>query len=222
MDRAEFARWAAENGLELSEAQLSAFDRFRDALYEANAVMNLTRVPPEECWLRHFADSLLFHNLIPHDSYLLDLGTGPGFPAWPIACARPDLQVTAVDSSGKMLGFLQRQHLPNLSVVLVRAEEWSAREQFDFVTGRAVAPLSAQLELSAGACAIGGRIVPMRTPSEEFDVPYLRLLGLKFMGTETRTLPGTDVLRAFPIYEKVAATPDKFPRRWADIKAKPL
>lgn len=222
MDRAEFARWAAENGMELSEAQLAAFDRFRDSLYEANEVMNLTRVPAEECWLRHFADSLLFQDLIPRDSYLLDLGTGPGFPAWPIACARPDVQVTAVDSSGKMLGFLQRQPLPNLSTILVRAEEWSAREQFDFVTGRAIAPLSIQLELSAGPCAIGGRIVPMRTPTEEFDVPYLRLLGLRYVGAETRNLPETDVQRAFPIYEKVAATPERFPRRWADIKAKPL
>src|ERR1041384_4679794 len=134
-------------GLELTPEQVAQFEAFEAKLYEANAVMNLTRVPREECWLRHFVDSLLFQDLIPLNARVLDIGTGPGFPAWPLACARPDLQVTALDSNGKMLGFLRSQPLPNLEVVQERAEEWGAFERFGVVTGRALAPLPVQIEL---------------------------------------------------------------------------
>lgn len=219
MNREAFKAWADGVGLALDEAQLDAFARFEDALYEANAVMNLTRVAQEECWLRHFVDSLLFQDLIPTGSLVLDIGTGPGFPSWPLACARPDLRVTAMDSSGKMLGFLRSQPLPNLEVVLDRAESWGVRDRFDVVTGRAVAPLPIQLELSAPPCKPGGIVLPMRTPSEEFDVR--KDLGLSLRETVTRSLPGTDVVRAFPRYEKTAPTPKKYPRSWAEIKAKP-
>lgn len=50
----------ARLGLDLSESQLEGFSDFEAQLYAANAVMNLTRVPQEDCWLRHFLDSLLF------------------------------------------------------------------------------------------------------------------------------------------------------------------
>ena len=62
-----------------------------------------------------------------------------------------------------MLGFLASQPLPNLEIVQGRAEEWEAREAFDVVTGRALAPLAIQLELSAGLARIGGAVIPMRT-----------------------------------------------------------
>nr|WP_227625151.1 16S rRNA (guanine(527)-N(7))-methyltransferase RsmG [Fimbriimonas ginsengisoli] len=202
--------------------QLEAFAAFHEAIYAANAVMNLTRVPPEEAWLRHYLDSILFQDLIPVRAKVLDLGTGPGFPSWPLACARPDLKVTALDSSGKMLGFLRTQPLSNLEVVQGRAEEFGHREKFEIVTGRAVAPLAAQLEVSAAPCAVGGFVIPMRTPNEPFDTVRLEPLGLVLRDVVTRPLAGTDVVRAFPRYEKLAKTDRKYPRRWAEIKEKGL
>lgn len=206
----------------MSEPQLAAFAEFEERLYRANEVMNLTRIPREECWLRHFLDSLLIQGLIPSGAKVLDIGTGPGFPAWPLACGRPDLQITAVDSSGKMLGFLRENPLPNLRVVQARAEEWGNRDSFDFVTGRAVAPLSTQLELSAPPCRIGGHVVPMRTPNDDPESVSLERLGLRLRDVVYQELPGTDVTRVFPIYEKVRATSPGIPRRWAEMKARPL
>ncbi len=224
MDEERFAQTVAKIGVSLSPEQIAAFSAFEDALFEANEVMNLTRVPREDCWLRHFVDSLLLQDLIPVGSRVLDIGTGPGFPAWPLACARPDLTVTGLDSNGKMLGFLERIPLPNLSSVNARAEDWNKLESFDFVTGRAVAPLSAQLEISASYCGIGGVVVPMRTPSDDENVDQIRLepLGLKLSRIQQRPLPRTDVVRFFPLYEKVSKTKPGYPRRWAEIKAKPL
>jgi 16S rRNA (guanine527-N7)-methyltransferase len=188
-----------------------------------NQVMNLTRVDREECWLRHFVDSLLFHNLIPRGSSVLDIGSGPGFPAWPLACARPDLQVVAIDSSSKMIGFLLKNPLPNLKAVQARAEDWQMREAFDVVTGRAVAPLSMQLEISAASCKVGGKVIPMRTPGDRPDFESdISKLGIRLTEIHERILPGTDIARVFPIYEKTEATPDRFPRSWSEIRRKPI
>lgn len=213
---------AEQIGLKLSQAQLQALSEYHQALYAANAVMNLTRVAEPEAWVRHYLDSVLFEDLIPAGSRVLDIGTGPGLPAWPLACCRPDLSVTAIDSNGKMLGFLRTMRLPNLEVIQVRAEEWDRREEFDVVTGRAVAPLPAQLELSAAFAEVGGCLLPMRTPQDDPELPDVQVLGIDLESVVDRPLPGTDVVRRFPVYRKNATTPRRFPRRWAEIKAKPL
>jgi 16S rRNA (guanine527-N7)-methyltransferase len=130
--------------------------------------------------------------------------------------------VTALDSSGKMLKFLRTQPLPNLRTVQARAEELLDREGYDFVTGRAVAPLPIQLEISAAQCRLGGVVVPMRTPSDDFDDVDPGVLGLRLDRVETVPLPDTEIVRAFPVYEKRSLTPKRFPRRWADIRTTPL
>lgn len=219
MDVAAFLAEASALGLEVRPEPFAAFE---EALYARNALMNLTRVPREECFRRHFLDSLLLQDLLSYGAEVLDIGTGPGFPAWPLACARPDLRVLALDSSGKMLGFLREHPLPNLEVVQARAEEWGVRERFDVVTGRAVAPLPLQLELSAPAVRLGGAVVPMRTPAERPDLGSGAILGLELEAVHERPLAGTDAVRLFPVYRKMRATPIKYPRAWADMKRRPL
>lgn len=225
MDREGLKREAAKLRIELNEAQLDQFEAFEEDLYAYNESKNLTRVPREECWTRHFLESLLVANFMCEDERtgaLLDIGTGPGFPAWPLACALPELKVTAMDSNSKMLEFLRRHPLPNLEIVDGRAEEMRRSNHFDVVTGRALAPLSAQLEVSADYAKIGRKVLPMRTPNDDLEAPKFKLLGLELGTVETLTLPGTDVQRTFPIYWKRRATPGIYPRRWSEIKKKPL
>jgi 16S rRNA (guanine527-N7)-methyltransferase len=224
VDRTRFAQALESLGIRLDAGQIDRFEAFEEGLYQSNAVMNLTRVPRDECWLRHFVDSLLFQDLVPTKSSVLDIGTGPGFPAWPLACTRPDLRVTALDSSGKMLGFLKSQPLPNLEVVQARAEEWGIWDRFDVVTGRAVAPLAVQLEISAPCARIGGVVLPMRTPAERADIERFPAakLGLRLRDMVERLLPETDVVRLFAVFEKVAKTPAVYPRSWAEIKRQPI
>lgn len=208
----------------LDTAALTLLARFEEALYASNEVMNLTRVPREAFMDRHVADSLLVAEFAPQGASVLDIGSGAGFPAWPLAAARPDLRVTALDSAGKATRFLEGVPLPNLEVVNARAEAWGVRERFDLVTGRAVAPLALQLELSAAPCKIGGLVVPMRTPADREAAQGFpaATLGLKLEALEERRVAGTEVVRLLPVYRKVAATPERYPRPWAEMRRKPL
>jgi len=213
-------------GCPLSDHQVALFEAFKAALYERNQVKNLTRIVPEECEAKHFLDSLLFVDLIPSGAKVADLGTGPGLPAWPIACARPDVQVTAIDSNGKMLDFLRTQPLPNLVITQGRAEELSLRDYFDVVTGRALAPLGIQLEVSAALISLGGVFIPLRSESDreliEKSQGAAGQLGLSLDRVVERQIPGTDLLRLCPVYVKTKPTPDNFPRMWATIQKRPL
>lgn len=200
---------------------MDGFVQFAETLYRLNEVVNLTRVPREDCEVRHFIDSLLVAEFVPHGSRVADLGTGPGLPAWPLACARPDLVVTAVDSNGKMLRVLEQNPLSNLTVVHARGEEFDQRESFDVVTGRALAPLSVQLELSAPLCALGGAVIPFRTPHEDYSLNE-KHLGLVLEDVFHCELPDSDVVRSFPVFRKARHTPPQYPRKWAQIKKKPL
>lgn len=224
MNRPAFVEALASVGLSLDEAKLAAFDGFERALYDANSVMNLTRVSKEECWLRHFVDSLLFHDLIPIGATVLDIGTGPGFPAWPLALARPDLAVSAMDSSSKMLGFLAQIPLENLTLRLGRAECVSFDRPFDVVTGRAVAPLAIQLEISAVHCAAGGVAIPMRSIGD-LDLTAnqaVSKVGFSLERVVRRNLPGTEIERCFPVYRKARDVRSSPTRTWADMKRRPL
>ncbi len=224
---------ASRLGIELTRAQLEAFAYFEEALYQANRVMNLTSVPKEECWFRHFLDSLLLAPLIPKGATVLDVGSGPGLPGVCLAIARADLVVSCLDSSSKCCEFLQVNfassgRLPFLfEVIEGRAEEVAHvpdyRERYDFVTGRAVAPLPIQLEISSAFCRVGGLVVPMRTPQDrqiargKFDV-----LGIRLAQLETKELAPIRAPRLFPVYRKLGKTDAAYPRSWPKIKRSPL
>ena len=132
--------------------------------------MHLWPQETEDCDARHFAESLLISEFIEEELLVLDIGPGPGFPGWVLAVGRPDLQITCIESQGKMNGMLLAIPLPNLQVLEQRAEMDVQREKFEFVTGRAVAPFAVQAEISAPWLAVGGLYVPFRTPGEREEI----------------------------------------------------
>lgn len=213
-------------GLHVSEAQRKELQSFLDALYTFNESKNLTRVPREASWIRHIIDSVLFQDAFPQGSRVLDIGCGPGLPAWPLACLRPDLNVVGLDANAKMIEFLQSSPLKNLQTWLGRAEEVvseKGRSGFDVVTGRAVAPLAIQLELSAPFVKLGCLFAPMRTPNDLEEAQRLDgALGLELVDLLQRDLPETAGSRLMPVYVKRKALPRGYPRHYSAIKKKPL
>ncbi|MBS1708178.1 MAG: 16S rRNA (guanine(527)-N(7))-methyltransferase RsmG [Armatimonadetes bacterium] len=224
MDLQALRAVASRLGIELAPAQIQALTAFVTDLYATNQTTNLTRVPEGEADAMHLADSLLVAEFAKRHARVLDIGAGPGFPAVPLALCRPDLDIIAVEATSKFATFLSAHCPTNVEVVNGRAEELDGRETVDLVTGRALAPLGIQLELSAAWCKVGGLVVPFRTPAEREACATINIgvLGLRLVALEERQIPGTDVVRLFPVYEKVRPTPAEYPRPWARIKARPF
>jgi len=136
----------------LSEMRLTASGKQKDTLIESlaflnewNAVINLTAIrDPHDQLVQHILDSLSVLYCIPKEATtLLDVGSGGGFPALPIAIMRPDLEVVAVDSVRKKTDYIDKAatHLKigNLSAVHTRVEDHLVT--YDVVISRAYASL---------------------------------------------------------------------------------
>ncbi len=178
-DPAADEAWTAQSrllGLSLDASQRAAFDRFYALLCEANRTTNLTRITaPQDFLYRSLLDSLALSPCIPPGSRVVDVGSGAGLPAIPLAIARPDLHITALEATGKKCRFIESVRetlaLERLTVLPMRSEDagqdpcW--REQFDIVTARAVAPLPVLLELCLPLAKVGGRFLAMK--GEQFE-----------------------------------------------------
>src|SRR5450756_1276287 len=92
-----------------TDAFCAGLASFLTLLAETNEVMNLTSdADPRHLLATHIRDSLaplLVGLEAPHS--LLDIGTGGGFPAVPLALAWPTTAVTMSESIGKKAHFLE-------------------------------------------------------------------------------------------------------------------
>lgn len=147
-----------------------AADRFAQHLLlieKWNRVHNLTAVrETAQMVVIHLLDSLAILPYLGEARTLLDVGTGPGLPGIPIAIARPDLEVTLLDSSHKKAAFLEQARaelrLENASVVCERVEAWRPERRFDVVVSRAFAELSEFVVQAQHLLAPGGRMLAMK------------------------------------------------------------
>lgn len=184
-------------GLSVPEPTLRELGAYLAGLLAMNTRMNLTSVrDPEAAWDRHILDSLTLLPLladVASGARLVDVGSGGGLPALPIAIARPDLRVTMVESTKKKAQFLrtisQRLGLSGVVVKGERAEQLHKfrRGHFDVATARAVARLSKLIPLTAPLVKRGGRLLLIkgqRAPEELADAKKaLRQAGLQHAET---------------------------------------
>lgn len=172
------ARW----DITITPEQIDQLQAHFQAVVEANRTMNLTRITdPVEAAIKHYADSLALLLWVrarePSVQTLLDVGTGAGFPAVPLAIMRPEWSVTAIDATGKKIDFLQRTvaaiGLKNVHCEHAHSRHWTpsaiSRQPpgpgFDLVVFRALTSLSKSLEQTAGYMAPGGWLVAYQTAS---------------------------------------------------------
>ena len=104
INKSELKRICADFGVKLDDTALERFDKFAELLVEKNKVMNLTAITePDEIIVKHFADSLTALSMIdiPEGAKIIDVGTGGGFPGIPLLIARPDIELTMLDSTKK-------------------------------------------------------------------------------------------------------------------------
>lgn len=214
-----------------------ALGRYRiyyEYLEEMNQVMNLTAISGEEDVARlHFLDCAALLGLADFTGKrVIDVGTGAGFPGLALKIACPAMELTLLDSLDKRINFLkntcQKLGFDDVTCIHSRAEEIPAgfRQGFDFALSRAVARLNLLCELCLPYVKKGGAFIAMKGSDLEEELAEaqrcIRTLGGQVEKKIDYTIPGTDVTHCALIIRKVADTPAKYPRRWAQIKKSPL
>ncbi len=126
--------------LELSSEQIAALQAHWELLLRWNKVLNLTRIESlEEAVERHYCESLFLAAHLPIGNLrIADIGSGPGFPGFPVAVVRPDCEITLIESHQRKAVFLREaaRNQSNVRVVPKRAE--AVKDHFDVVISRAV------------------------------------------------------------------------------------
>lgn len=169
----------------------SDFSEYISAFLEENSKINLISKNEEKfLWEKHIFDSLaisLFFEKYLSDlsgKTLLDIGTGGGFPAVPIAMNYPELKVFALDSIRKKINSIEKiisvLNLKNIETMNERAE--NIHEKFDIITSRAVGTLD---KISAYALPLvkkGGYFIAYKSKSVNEELKNARKIISKLGG----------------------------------------
>ncbi len=177
-EKRQLAEGLAQMGLSLDEAIQDRLLHFLNLMRKWNRVYNLTsRKDMDNMVARHLLDSLA---LVPHlkGSRLVDVGSGAGLPAIPLALACPEKQFVSLDCVTKKGRFRTQAMielgLKNMEVVTSRVEAYQPEVGFDSVVSRAFATVSDMLAVSGHLVADDGVFLAMKGvyPEEELaDIP---------------------------------------------------
>ena len=216
-----------------SPEQLGQLETMVDEIMLFNPAYRLvSNTDRTEIIIRHVLDSAsaLAYFIQKGKTEIIDLGTGAGFPGLPMLIARPDLDITFLDSVGKKLAFINdvlKQSGLVGQTLHARAEEIAHdadyREQFDFAVSRAVAPLNILAEYAMPLIKVGGTFIAMKGAEDEAELGAnaVQTLGGKIEQVVYLKLPNDDT-RNLVVIKKLSQTPSKYPRRTKKITSKPL
>jgi 16S rRNA (guanine527-N7)-methyltransferase len=183
----------------------------------------------------HVADGLsgLELGAVRRARAIADVGAGAGFPGLVLAIALPSARVDLIESAGRKVAVIERlaaaAGASNARAVHARVEEWGAGEgasAYDLVVVRAVGALPLLLEYAAPLLRVGGSLVAWKgarqSGEEKAAASAAAVLGMKLVEVR-RVEPFPEARdRHLHVYEKVAATPERFPRRPGMAKKRPL
>lgn len=222
-------------GVQLDETALERYDIYARLLAEWNEKINLTAITdPLGITVKHFADSLTVFKYcsLQKNAKIIDVGTGAGFPGLALLIARPDIELTLLDSTKKKLGVIEDilAHIGLTAQLLhARAEEAGQnekyREKFDFATARAVANLRELSEYCLPFVKRGGYFISMKGANalEELSgaKKAIAVLGGSVEAAESFNLEDAGE-RCIITVKKLSSTPSKYPRPSAKIAKNPL
>lgn len=219
----------------LSDNQKDLIKKHLECVIEANKVTNLTRIDSMDSgMLLHIEDSLAAleeADKAPAGKYI-DLGSGGGFPGFPLAIAT-GRKTTLIDARQRKIELLNEfAEQLNLSdqVVAVhsRIEEFSRthKNQYSLVTARALSKLSILLELASPLLKQGGRLICYKARMEESEFEHAKKIskqvGFSLVSLDEYFLSDGETFRTLVVFEKIGPSKIKLPRRDGFAQNKPL
>ena len=219
---------------DIDDNRMSLLENLIDKTLEANEKFNLTAIKDKDS----FRELMVFDSLLPlkyidldSNKTVIDVGTGAGFPGLPLAICS-DAKYTLLDSTNKKIGHIcsviDEFKLKNVNAIYARAEEFALqnREQFDVAIARAVAPLNVLLELCIPFVKVGGSFIAMKGSRSDEELndakAAIKKLDLEIVSINEEVLPISKENRTIIVFKKLKPTNKKYPRRFSEIKAKPL
>jgi len=225
----------------LNSIQMLQLERYYHILIEENQKYNLTAITDEkDVYIKHFLDSMLIETFFKKYGFhvtsqkMIDIGTGAGFPAFPIKILHPDIKVTCLDSLNKRINFLKETSdilsFSNTELIHGRAEDFGQlaqyRETYDFAVSRAVAELRLLLEFVMPFVKVNGYFVAYKSlkyDEELKDASYaLAQLKTSYVETIELDLPEDYGKRELMIFKKNGNISKKYPRKPGIPKKSPL
>lgn len=234
MTENNFVKNVKELGIEINEKQLKQLEKYYELLIEWNEKINLTGITKkEDVYLKHFYDSLTIQKIIDLNDVetLCDVGTGAGFPGLVLKIMFPNLKVTLLDALNKRINFLndviEKLELKDIETIHSRSEDYALknREKFDVVTARAVASLPVLMELCVPLIKENGFFIPLKaniTEEKLLSKNAILKLSLKEVDELKFILPIEKSNRCLIKYLKEKKTEKKYPRKFSEIKKRPL
>ena len=231
--KALLREYSTDLGLSLDERKVAALADLGSALLDDPLYPSVSKIrEPEDIVLKHMLDSLaplvVFPKLWHGSDDMLDLGTGGGFPALPLAICFPERKIVAMDARQKSVEFVARMaaalHLSNVHAIQGRAEvlgrDPAYRGRFSLVVSRAVAAVP--------FARVGGTVLMYKGPKIDEELAEaenaLQMLQITPGKTVQETLgpPRFPFERGFLCLTKEKETPEAYPRRDGTPAAKPL
>ena len=220
--------------ININDKQLIQLNKYYELLKEWNEKINLTSIiEKDQVYLKHFYDSLTLSKVYDFNKNIkiCDIGTGAGFPGIVLKIMFPNLKIVLVDALMKRINFLnlviEELKLENIIAIHERMEDYAYKheEEFDIITARAVSNLPTLLEISAKSLKQKGKMLFLKGDIKEellLSNNAIRLLNLNIEKVEEFLLPIENSKRSIVVIEKVGKTPNNYPRKFSDIKKKPL
>ena len=127
----------------LTENQILQFQKLEALYQDWNAKINvISRKDIDELYTKHVLHSLAIAKIQPFEpgTYILDVGTGGGFPGIPLAILFPESRFYLIDVILKKINVvkavMEALELKNVKAEQIRASE--VKGDYDFIVSRAV------------------------------------------------------------------------------------
>lgn len=231
MNLLEFKNALKDRNIILDDEMINKLNEYAYFLKEYNEKINLTAIVEyEEVLDKHFYDSLL---LVDRElkGTLVDVGTGAGFPGVVLKIVIPELKVLLVEPLHKRCVFLNelinKLDLKDIEVINERGEDYSLkhREEYDYVTARAVSNLNNLIEVCGALVKKNGYFICLRGKDGRSEIDNASK-AIKTMGFEIESIKDERLFngdsRVISYFKKMNNSPLKYPRKYNIIKKNPL